>query len=183
MNYNMKLDDNTCRVGEVRFSYAHVLAPKEDLNGKLKYSVCLLIPKENKAAVTMLQNCINAARDMGKTKLWGGKVPVNCKGLELRDGDIEKDDESYAGCWFINASANTDHKPYVKVRDESGEKYDALDDEDFYSGCYGAAIVRFYPYDNGGAKGVACGLTGVIKTRDGEKFSGGISADTAFADL
>lgn len=183
MNYNKRINDTTCRIGEVRFSYVQVLETKPDLNGKPKYSVCLLIPKENKAAVDMLTSCIEAARDIGKASKWGGKIPPAAKGLKLRDGDTEKDDDDYAGCWFINASANADHKPFARVREDDGETYDALTRDEVYSGSYGAAVVNFYPYDAGAAKGVACGLIGIVKTRDGERLSGGISADDALADL
>jgi len=184
INYNKKLSDTSCRVGEVRFSYVQVLSPKADLNGKDKYSVCLLITKDNEAAVKLITGCINAAKELGKAAKWGGKVPGNCKGLELRDGDVEKeDDPNYAGCWFINASANPSHKPFARVRDDDGSTYDALDEDEIYSGSYGAAVINFFPYDSNGAKGVACGLSGIVKTRDGDKLSGGISADAALADL
>ena len=41
----------------------------------------------------------------------------------------------------------------------------------------------FFPYESSGNKGVGAGLNNVIKTRDGDRLSGGRSADEDFADL
>ena len=46
---------------------------------------------------------------------------------------------------------------------------------------YARVTVNFFPYDNAGSKGVACGLGNVMKTRDGEPLSGGASAASDFA--
>ena len=40
-NYNKKISDTCVRLGEVRFSYAHVFEPRQsDNGGEPKYSVC-----------------------------------------------------------------------------------------------------------------------------------------------
>ena len=181
-NYNKKLSETQVRIGEVRFSYANVFEPRVDQNGNEKYSCSILIPKDNTAAVKMVEEAINAAKQNGKTSKWGGKIPANCKS-PLRDGDIDReDDENYAGCWFINASARAQNKPAVKVLD-GGILADALDNEDFYSGCYGVAVLNFFPYDASGNKGVGAGLNIVMKTRDGEKFGGGVNVNEALSGL
>lgn len=180
-NYNKKLTETSVRIGEVRFSYANVFEPRANDKGDLKYSCAILIPKSDTAAVKLVQDAIAAAQEIGKTSKWGGRIPKPCK-TPLRDGDTERDDENYAGHWFINASASTKAKPAVKIMD-GGIIADALDSEDFYSGCYGAAVINFFPYDASGNKGVGAGLNVVLKTRDGEKLSGGINADAALADL
>ena len=69
----------------------------------------------------------------------------------------------------------------MKVAD-GGELFDAMDDEEFYSGCYGAAVINFYPYDASGNRGVAAGLNVVVKTRDGDKLSG-INVEEALSGL
>lgn len=183
MNYNKRISDTTVRIGKVRFSYANVFSPKPSQNGgDPKYSCSILIPKDNTSAVNLIKEAIEAAKAVGKSSKWGGKVPANCKS-PLRDGDIDReDDANYAGCWFINASATTKAKPAVKVAD-AGEVFDAMDTEDFYSGCYGAAVINFFPYDSNGNKGVGAGLNVVIKTEDGDKLSGGISAEVGLAGL
>lgn len=163
--------------GKVRFSYAHVFEPKENLSGKEKYSVCLLIPKSDTKTVAKVKAAIKAAFEEGKAK-FGGKLPKTWKN-PLRDGDAEREDSpEYEGMYFINANAN--NKPYVV--DSSLEPI--MERGEFYSGCYGNGSVNFYAYNTNGSKGVACGLNGVRKTEDGERLSGGgASPESDFADF
>lgn len=179
--FNKKIKDTSVRIGEVRFSYTAVFQPKKNDDGTpSKYGVCIIIPKEDTETVNLVKEAIDAAKQRGKMEKWGGKIPANVKSC-LRDGDIDReDDEAFAGCYFLNASSR--NKPGVKVL-EDGVVSDALDEEDFYSGCYGAVTLDFFPYESSGNKGVGAGLNNVIKTRDGERLSGGRSADEDFADL
>ncbi len=179
--FNKKIKDTSVRIGEVRFSYTAVFQPKKNDDGTpSKYGVCIIIPKEDTETVKLVKEAIDAAKQRGKLEKWGGKIPANVKSC-LRDGDIDReDDEAFAGCYFLNASSR--NKPGVKVL-EDGVVSDALDEEDFYSGCYGAVTLDFFPYESSGNKGVGAGLNNVIKTRDGDRLSGGRSADEDFADL
>lgn len=179
--FNKKIKDTSVRIGEVRFSYTAVFQPKKNDDGTpSKYGVCIIIPKEDTETVNLVKEAIDAAKQRGKMEKWGGKIPANVKSC-LRDGDIDReDDEAFAGCYFLNASSR--NKPGVKVL-EDGVVSDALDEEDFYSGCYGAVTLDFFPYESSGNKGVGAGLNNVIKTRDGDRLSGGRSADEDFADL
>ena len=180
-NYNKKISDTEYRLGEVRFSYAHVFVPQKTLDGsKDKYGVSIVIPKTETATLALIREGIEAAKQKGISEKWGGKLPNGLK-LCLRDGDIDRpDDEAYAGCWFFNASS--ERKPGVRVL--SGKSIvEALDEEDFYSGCYGAVTVNFFPFNSNGSKGVSAGLGNLIKTRDGERLSGGRSAEADFGDL
>lgn len=180
-NYNKKISETNIRIGEVRFSYANVFTPKRNDDGTDgKYGVAIIIPKSDTATVKLINDAIEAAKLKGKAEKWGGKIPANVKSC-LRDGDIDReDDEAYAGCWFINASSA--RKPGIRVK-EGNSIAEALDDGDFYSGCYGAVTINFFPYENSGNKGVGAGLGNLIKTRDGERLSGGRSADEDFGDL
>lgn len=179
--FNKKIKDTSVRLGEVRFSYTAVFQPKKNDDGTpSKYGVCIIIPKEDTETVNLVKEAIDAAKQRGKLEKWGGKIPANVKSC-LRDGDIDReDDEAFAGCYFLNASSR--NKPGVKVL-EDGVVSDALDEEDFYSGCYGAVTLDFFPYESSGNKGVGAGLNNVIKTRNGDRLSGGRSADEDFADL
>jgi len=179
--FNKKIKDTSVRLGEVRFSYTAVFQPKKNDDGTpSKYGVCIIIPKEDTETVNLVKEAIDAAKQRGKMEKWGGKIPANVKSC-LRDGDLDReDDEAFAGCYFLNASSR--NKPGVKVL-EDGIVSDALDEEDFYSGCYGAVTLDFFPYESSGNKGVGAGLNNVIKTRDGDRLSGGRSADEDFADL
>ncbi len=160
--------------GKVRFSYANVFKPVAQEEGKTpKYSVSIIIDKSDKETIAK----INAAFEKVKAAsgpFFGGQVPKGLKG-GLRDGDAEKDDEAYQGSFFINA--NTTLKP--KVVDANLEEI--LDTEEFYSGCYGRASLTFYPYNQQGSKGIACGLGNVQKLEDGERLGGGVSAAQDFA--
>lgn len=184
-NYNKKMSDTTIRIGEVRFGYVNVFAPRPGEDGKPgKYSVQILIPKTDSAAVQLIQEAIEAAKKNGVASKWNGKMPVASKlKTPLRDGDEEfPDDDNYAGMYFMNASSPADYKPGVCVL-ENGTISEALDGEDFYSGCWGCATVALFPYSTSGNMGVACGLNNVIKTREGERLAGGRSAAADFGDL
>ena len=162
--------------GEVRFSYAHVFEPASIEGSEPKYSVSILIDKNDKKTLSRVEAAIEAAKQAGLSK-FGGKIPANLK-LPLRDGDTEReDDEVYAGKYFINANAKT--KP--GILDKGGNPI--IDTTEFYSGCYGHASVTFYAFNTSGNKGIACGLNNLMKTRDGEMLGGRASAEDDFADL
>ena len=182
-NYNKAISETAVRLGEVRFSYANVFSTrKTDDGSEGKYGCAVLIPKTDTQAVQLINAAVEAAKKEGVQKKWNGKLPPASKlHLPLRDGDEEyPDDETYAGMWFFNASSKT--KPGVRVL-ENGQMSEAIDEEDFYSGCYGAVTVNFYPYSASGNVGIAAGLNNLIKTRDGDRLSGGHSAETDFGDL
>jgi hypothetical protein len=160
--------------GKVRFSYANVFVPKAGMDGGTpKYSVSILIPKSDKEGVAKLQKAFEECKATNAA-FFGGSVPKMLKG-GLRDGDVEKEDEAYAGHYFINA--NSAQKP--DIVDANREAL--YDTSDFYSGCYGRASVTFYPYNAAGSKGIACGLNNLQKLEDGEKLGGVSSAAADFA--
>lgn len=182
-NYNKVITATSVRLGEVRFSYANVFAVRKNEDGSDgKYSVCLLIPKTDVQAKKLIDAAVEAAKQAGIPSKWGGKLPSAAKlHLPLRDGDAENpDDPTYEGMWFMNASST--QKPGVRVL-ENGVMNEALDSDDFYSGCWGAVVVNFFPYNVSGNVGVAAGLNNLIKTRDDERFGGGRSADADFGDM
>lgn len=163
---------------KVRFSYLHVFHPHAIEEGQdPKYSVCLLIPKSEKALVAKIEKAIEAAKKASVAKL-GGKIPANLK-TPLRDGDVDRDTEEqpeYANCWFLNANCKT--KPGVIDKDGNG----ILDEGELYSGCYGRASVNFYAFNTSGNKGIACGLNNLQKLADGESLGGRASAESDFDD-
>lgn len=151
--------------GLVRFSYANVFEPKASEEGATpKYSVQLLIPKKDKDTVAKINAAVEAAKKAGVTT-FGGKIPAVLK-LPLRDGDEERGDNPvYAGHYFINC--NSVNKP--NVVDSTAAPIQ--DKDEFYSGCYGHASVKFYAFA-GKSKGIACGLNSVMKKKDGEPLGG-----------
>ena len=153
--------------GKVRFSYAHVFEPSAIEEGQAKkYSVSLVIPKDDKKTLAKIEAAIAAALEEGKAK-FGGKIPKAYKN-PLRDGDEDRpDDEVYEGCMFVNASSS--RKPGLV----DANLDPILDKDDFYSGCYGRASVNFYAFNVSGNKGIACGLNNLQKLEDGIRLSGG----------
>ena len=184
-NYNKVLSATGLRIGEVRFSYANVLAPKANNDGKEKYSIQVLVPKKDTQAKQLIDAAVEAAVQAGIPSKFSGKRPPASKlKLPLRDGDDEfPDDPVYEGMWFFNASTSVDHRPGVRVL-ENNVMSEAIDGDDFYSGCWGAVVVNFFAYNTSGNTGVAAGLNNVIKTRDDERLGGGgRTAEQDFADM
>ena len=182
-NYNKRISDTSIRLGLVRFGYVNVFSPRKNEDGTDgKYSVQLLIPKKDTQAKALIEAAIEAAKEKGKTSKWNGKIPPASKlTIPLRDGDDEfPDDPTYEGMWFMNAGST--QKPGVRVL-ENGAMHEALDSDDFYSGCWGAVVVNFFPYSVSGNVGVAAGLNNLIKTRDDDRLGGGRSADADFGDM
>lgn len=163
--------------GLVRLSYVHIFEPTAiDEGSEEKYSVSVIIPKSDKQTLKKVREAVEAAKELGKTKKWGGKIPAKLK-TPLRDGDEERpDDEAYADSYFFNCSSK--QKPDVVDRNLN----DILDTEEVYSGCYGRVSVNFYPFDQSGSKGVAAGLNNVQKIKDGEPLGGRSSAEDDFGD-
>ena len=171
------MSDTKIVTSKVRFSYAHVFEPQQiDENSKPKYSVAIIIPKKDKKLIAIIEKAVESAAEEGKAK-FGGKVPANLK-KPLRDGDIERpDDENYENAMFLNA--NSDRRPGLVDEDVNP----ILNREDFYSGCYGRAAINFYAFSVSGNKGIACGLNNLQKLEDGEKLSGGASAEEDFGSV
>ena len=168
----------TITTGKVRLSYVKVFTPSAAPGSdKLKYSVSVLIDKSDKATLNAINAAVEEAKEQGKSKKWGGKIPTKLH-LPLRDGDEDKpDDEAYKGKYFFNASS--ERKPGVV----DSAVQPILDPEAVYSGCYGRVNVNFYPYDSNGNRGIAAGLNHVQKLADGERLGGGaISVEAAFDD-
>jgi hypothetical protein len=181
MSFNKTISDTSIRLGPVRFSFVNVLSPRKKEDGTPgKYGVCVLFPKADQEAYKIFQQAYENARQLGKASKWNGRIPSKVQ-LPLHDGDEDRpDDPAFQGMWYFNCSST--NKPGVRVR-EDGAIVEALDSEDFYSGCYGCASINFFAYNSSGSQGIGAGLNNVIKTRDGEKLSGGHSAMADFADL
>ena len=164
---------------KVRFSYVNIFRSRvfsEDQDAK--YSICLLIPKEDKACLAKITKAVNEAIQEGIASKWGGKQPKNLH-LPLRDGDEERADEApeYEGMMLLNANSKT--KPGIVDKDLN----EILDPDEVYSGCWGRASINFFPYDNRGNRGVGVGLNNIQKLKDGERLgSSRASAESDFGD-
>jgi len=182
-----------------RFSYVHVFEPAKvnESDTEAKYSAVLLIDKKNEEVIKKIKEAVRQAALDGKNKKFGGKditafIPKWTEKV-LRDGDIERPDtDGYQGMLFINAKSK--NKPGIckPKRDSSGRAMrredgrvineEILDEEEFYSGCYGQANITFFAYNQAGGKGIAASLNLVRKLQEGEKFGNAASIDSGFAD-
>ena len=162
-----------------RWSYANVWEAKSINGGKPKFSVSLIIPKDDTATVNKIKAAIQSAYEEGQSKLKGnGKTVPALSVLKtpLRDGDLERpDDEAYANSYFINA--NSASAPGIVDSD----RQPVIDRSEVYSGVYGRASINFYAFNSNGNKGIACGLNNLQKIKDGEPLGGKSRAEDDFA--
>ncbi|HAE91402.1 MAG TPA: DUF2815 domain-containing protein [Tissierella sp.] len=168
--------------GKVRLSYANIFEPKSINGSEPKYSVSLIIPKDDKQQIKVIEEAIKNAIERDKTKLSNkaGKVPANLK-TPLRDGDEDRpDDEVYEGCYFINANSTKAPAVVSTEKDRTTGKAIPLGEDEVYSGCYARVSINFYGFNTNGNVGIACGLGNIQKVEDGERLGGGSSAEEDF---
>lgn len=161
----------------IRFSYAHLFTAHAMEEGQQKkYSVCIIIPKAATAHIQEIRDQIKAAYNTGaKAGKFGKITPGMAWKNPLRDGDEDRpEDPAYKDSYFINCTSN--NKPGVVGADRK-----PLGQDEFYSGCYGRVSLNFYPFNVSGNKGIAAGLNNVQKLAEGERLSGGSSAEEDFA--
>lgn len=178
----MARHDNPMKVitgPSTRFSYCNVWDPKSIDGADPKYSVSLIIPKDDTATVQAIKAAIAAAYKEGEGKLRGSGrsvPPLSAIKTPLRDGDVERpDDPAYANAWFINA--NSKEAPGIV----DAKCAPILERSRCYSGVYGRASISFYAFNTNGNKGIACGLNHLQVLRDGEPLGSRASAEEDFA--
>lgn len=165
--------------GKVRASYVSIFQPKVPQNGgEPKYSVTLLIPKNDTATINSIYAEIEKAKQEGAQKVFGGNVPPMCR-VPIHDGDGVRPSgelfgEECRGCLVLTASAKL--QPSVVGLDMQN----IINPADVYSGCYIRANINFFAYNTNGNKGIGCGLNAVQKIEDGEPLTARVSAEEAF---
>lgn len=160
-----------------RISFANIWSPKSINGSEPKYSVFCLIPKSDKKTLMEINTAIEAAKEVGATKKWGGKIPPNCK-TPIHDGNIDRpDDPAYKDMIYFNA--NSKDAPQVVDR----KKQEITDALLVYSGCYCRVSINFYPFVAGGNKGVAAGLGNIQFVKDGAQLAGRTSAASDFDEI
>ena len=80
-----KITSATKLVIPCRISFANIFEPKSINGSEAKYSVSCLVPKDDKKTLLAIHKAVEAAKEDGKVRKWGGKLPPNLK-LALRDG-------------------------------------------------------------------------------------------------
>lgn len=169
-----KNQSQTKMIFPCRISFANIWEPKSINGSEEKYSVSCIIPKSDKKTLTKIHAAIEAAKEIGKTKRWGGKIPPNLK-LPLRDGDIDRpDDEAYADAMFVNATS----KDAPQIVDRKVQPI--LDPMECGSGDYCNVSVNFYAFNANGNRGVAAGLGNIQLIKHGDRLAGKASAASDF---
>ncbi len=162
----------------VRFAYAYVWKPRKMEGEREKYSVSLIIPKDDRETLGKVEAAIQLAYDQGQEKLRGddGKIlPISAIALPLRDGDLERrNDPAYTHSYFLSA------KSHVQPGIVDANLNRITDKTRFYSGCYGRASIHFFAYNFDGKRGIACGLNNLQKVADGEVLGGRSSPEQDF---
>ena len=172
--------NNPLRVAtkEVRLSYVHVNEPfvsPQNPGGKPKYSVTMLIPKGDTITKNEIDSAIRAAYEKGVKEKWKGARPKMNSPL-IHDGDgLRTNGTPFGpeckGCWVLTASSGRKPGAYPITSMAT-----PLAAEEIYSGMYALVTLTFYNPATGNP--VACSLDNIFKTRDGEPFSGGPSAQS-----
>lgn len=158
----------TTVLGPVRFSYCNIFKPA-DLNnsGIPKYSITVLMPKNDKQLMAKLKKAIEEAKQEGANKFFNGKVPPNLK-TTVHDGDgLRPSGEPFGkeckGCYVMTCTTGVDFPPEVVV---GQDRHPAMPNE-VKSGDYGFVSVNFAPYDKNGNRGISSYLGNVLKTKSG----------------
>lgn len=163
---------------DTRWSYVNAWEPKAIEGGTPKFSVSLIISKDDTKTVEAIRKAIKAAYDEGLSKLKGNSKTAPAFDLiktPLRDGDRERpDDPAYKNAYFVNANSAT----APGIVDASCQQI--IERSEVYSGVYGRASISFYAFNANGNRGIACGLNNLQKIRDGEPLGGRTRAEDDF---
>lgn len=182
-NPQAKVDGNKVITGRCRISFPNLFKPRQNTDrqgnpqGEPKYSVLLLIPKENDGGtLEALRKAQQAALKAYQERF--GKTPPKTGWDTIHDCDEEDDLEQYPereGHYRVSVSSN--RAPGIV----DAARMPILDQSEIYSGCYVRVSLDAYPYMGKESKGVSFALQNVQKLGDGEPLtSAGRSAEDDF---
>lgn len=170
-------DARNVTTGEVRLSFVNLFTPRANQPGQEpKYSVTILVPKNDFQTVQRIQAGIAAALQQGTAKgFWPqGSQPKTV----LYDGDgLRPQGEPFGpecrGHWVLRASSK--RQPAIV----DGNLNPVLEQTQVYSGIYGRVNIEFYAFNNQ-SKGIGAMLGPVQITRPGEPLTSHMTAEQAF---
>lgn len=167
---------------DTRFSYCNLAEPKSSFGDAPRYSISLVISKDDRQTVKALEDGQRAAYEKYRERLKdrdGMVPPMDSESLKLaiRDGDKDRPGNPvYQNSFFVNASA--EKMPKLFAADGS----EVTDRSEVYSGCYGKAAVRFFAFNTPKHRGIGCQLLAAQKIRDGEMLGGATVTIADFMD-
>ena len=127
-----------------RLSYFHGWEPVSINGGAEKYSVSVLILKDDIETINAINAAVDAAIEEGIVKFGGKKPNKAAIKLPFRDGDLERDDDAYKGHYFVNANSTT----APQIVDKAVKPI--LDRDEVYAGCYARVSLNFYAFNSNG---------------------------------
>ena len=172
-----KFNDTKVITNTVRLSYANVWEPKSINGGAPKFSTAILIPKSDTETIEAIERAVDLAIEEGVHKFGGTLPDKKSLKLPLRDGDLERDDDVYKDCYFLNANSNTPPQIVDKNVQIISNR------SEVYSGVYARVSMNFYAFNSGGNRGVACGLGNIQKIKDGEPLGIRSKAEDEFGKV
>lgn len=168
-----------------RVSYPAVFkAKKNDLNGKMEYSVVALF-KKGENLEKLKDACKKAVEDKWGTdsKKWPKNLRMPFRDQAEREKTNEETGQTYLpdgyeeGAFFLNL------KSYQRPGLVDQQLQPIIDEADFYAGCWAIASIRPNAYDQAGNKGVSFWLQNLQKFKDGDPLGGRTKAEDDFAPV
>lgn len=163
------------------------IAGEVQLDKAKQFSTMLVVP-EFSVLKELKSTCLRAAfakfgeTDETKEAIKKGiiKMPWKKAGEES-ESYIERYGEPFVeGSYYISAT-RLEERGMPNIVDLKGKR--VIDQDKFYSGCKAHISVYCHAYNTKGKKGVTLYLNNVLKTADGKKLGGAVSAEQEFADL
>jgi len=181
------------KTGLVRFTFVHLAEPYSYNDApNPKYSLSILIDKEDHKTLELIKKNYQEAKQEGVEKygqMFANKAtplkrqPGTISGILVDCDEDERymDNKDFKGHYLMSAKSTTAPDVCIISKGTVMKLQPEQIKEEVYSGCYGKITFNFYPYSRTGT-GIACGLSNVLKKKDGEFMGGRVSGATDFAD-
>ena len=139
-------------------------APKDDPNGKKKYSIRALFPPNTDLSE------LKGEAQKAATEKWGSAIPKALRSPFRTNGELETPVAGVPEDWIVMSfTANEDRRPGIV----DANLQDVIDESVVYSGAWYRAEVRAFAYEARGNKGVSFGVQNVQKMRNDEPIGAG----------
>lgn len=169
-----QVNENKVRTSLVRLSYARLFKPEAFGESEPKYSVTLMIPKEDTATIEAIKKVAKEAA----TQQFGAKLP-KFKNPLIKDGDEDENAQNH-GYYLVRAS--TKKAPGV-VKIQNGSPV-PLQENEIKSGDWALVTIAIFAYDKALNKGISAYLNNVLLVAQDEALGGGNSnPNEDFGDL
>lgn len=153
------------RTGLFTASFPDLLQPKEDMQGNMKYGICMLFDKNSKDGIDLKKQCDEEAIKAFGSIYPGLNLPYIDGDVPNRKGNLRPENK---GKWVFKATSH--YQPSVFNTDGSL----IINPAEVYPGILATARVIMQSYNTPKASGTRFSLISVIKIKDGDKLAGGV---------